>query len=141
MKVELCVPHFLRVTQALAFVSGFGLPIIAGCGSTSAPTTGGESDGASSEDAAYEASIIVGGGIGIPPYDGGPTGVVANHDAAIAYDGAVTGIGIYDGGPTGVAVQPDSSTVYDGGPLGIIVPFDGGHVVAGGPLAAPELPA
>jgi hypothetical protein len=124
MKLELRIPHFLRVTQALAFVSGFGLPIIAGCGSSSAPTTGGESDGASSEDAAYEATMIVGGGIGIPPYDG-----------------AVTGVAIYEGGPMGVTVQPDSSTVYDGGPLGIIVPFDGGHVVAGGPLAAPELPA
>ncbi|MGO9838964.1 MAG: hypothetical protein ACLP1X_32685 [Polyangiaceae bacterium] len=169
MRNDLRVPHFLRVTQALAFVSGFGLPLTIGCGGNAISSPAGtESDSSSLEDTGnadspgpfdpYDGSPLGlllddsgGGGIGVPPpYDGGPKGVMGHPDASVAYDGGVTGVGIYDGGPTGVVVHPDASMaydggptgviIYDGGPLGIIVAPDAGHVL-GGPLLPPELPA
>jgi hypothetical protein len=157
---DLRIPHFLRVTQALAFVSGFGLPVVVGCGgATFTPSTGAGSDASGLEGSSeYDgeplgvAPVPSGGGVSVPydgsshgasdspydPYDGAVTGVVP-YDGAVTgivypYDGAVTGVLPYDGGPTGVKV-------YDGGPLGIGIPLDGGHIVVGGPLPPPELPA
>jgi len=166
VKSDLSVPHFLRVTQALALVSGFGLPIAAGCGgSTFSSSSGTESDSGGSETASSDDGSVGqpapgGGGVNVPydgavlgviahPFDGGPTGVIIAYEAggggiSVPYDGSVTGVAIYDGGPTGVQPYDGAVTgvaIYDGGPLGIIVPLDGGHVLAGGPLLPPELPA
>jgi hypothetical protein len=133
--------HFLRVTQALARVSGIGISaaFFVACG--------GETVGA--------------------PYDGIPNGTRAcNVDAGEChpYDGAVTGVdtGVpYDGHVTGTAID-DSGIAYDGGPMGTApAPYDGAvtgvvpqpqdasaeagetdaNMGGGGPLMPPELPS
>jgi hypothetical protein len=151
MGTDLRTPHFLRVTQALALVSGIGMTVgmaLSACGgSVVITTTSSNDDSGSGQDGSY-------GGCGYGgcpgPYDGAPSGIVLFYDGGasgvidagayevgpggvVAYDGGPTGVGVYDGGPTGVVV-------YDGGPLGIGI-YDGGPIGIGGPLVAPELPA
>ncbi|MGH7272809.1 MAG: hypothetical protein ACREJ3_20455 [Polyangiaceae bacterium] len=144
------VPHFLRVTQALALVSGIGAPCAAlliaatDCGS-SAPSPGPGTC----------ANACVGAGVaaddGSPPYDG-----------SSAYDGSPLGVGVVT---WGVMVAPDASTPGSGdggaapdatslsdastdasesdgakGPSDAAFLFD--HIIiVGGPLAPPDLPA
>ncbi len=151
------VPHFLRVTRALALVSGLGLPAAAttGCGGavSTSPTSSSDDSGAlDGSTGGYDAQVgndasvcsgICGypywlhdsGATGVMAYDGGTTGVTAydgGSGGVMAYDGGSSGGGIYDGAIVGV--RP-----YDGGPLGIGVAPDGG-ILVGGPLIAPELP-
>jgi hypothetical protein len=148
MKSDLRIPHFLRVTQALAFVSGFGLPVTAGCGGAFTPEVGPESDGASSYDGSGQPSPGGGGVQPAPPYEGGVTGtmlpydgavtgVLVRPDASLAHDGGPTGVLPYDGAVTGIVVHPDASLAYDGGPTGVTI-YDGGptgiSIYDGGPL-------
>jgi hypothetical protein len=154
MADELRVPHFLRVTRALALVSGIGLPL-AGCGGALTTSSSNSDDSGAScsycedtgnspwgggDDGGMRCYGICepptwvgaydGGGSGVFPYDGGASGVAPYDGGGADVD---AGGMAYDGGPSGVAI-------YDGGLLGIAIPPDGGLVV-GGPLIAPELPA
>jgi len=158
MKIDARIPHFLRVTQALAFVSGFGLPMTAGCGGAFSPSAGTESDSGGS-DGAYAGDSPVGqpepgsGGVSVPPpappseggapgpadsgrvspFDGAVTGVVIHRDASVPYDGGPAGVGVYDGAVTGVIAYPDATVAYDGGPTGVAV-YDGGPLGIIAPL-------
>ncbi len=91
MKTHPRAPHFLRVTQALAFVSGLGTCFV-GCGGQ---TESGEAEDASSSQ--YDTGV--------------PLGVRAAPDAArFDCDGCVLGVSI---APDAAALN-DASGVYDG---------------------------
>jgi hypothetical protein len=105
------LPHFLRVTQTLALVSG----LVAGP-AAALEACGGSVEGGSGIDA------------GTTSYDGSPTGTAPSHD----YDGGPLGR-VYDGGPIGTGPVPvDAGIVaYDGGPTGTVAidsGYDGGPV-------------
>jgi hypothetical protein len=115
-------PHFLRVVQALSFVSGFG-PVavvtgatLLGCGSSD----GGRVFGASTCPDANEC----GGGVHVSP------------DAAFDSAGIITGT-------LPACEVNDAGQCIDGAVVGggIGVPPDAGHdaTILGGPLSPPEL--
>jgi hypothetical protein len=122
------VPHFLRFTQALALVSGLGLPcamLVTACGGDESPSTsdGGNAEGSVADgysgSAACDAcgiSSYDGGVLGTAPYDGGG-GIEPAPDAGVA------------DGFSGIMVSPDASADAE---------IEGG---GGGPLAPPDLPA
>ncbi len=118
------VPHFLRFTQALVFVSGLGLPAAAlavGCG--------GETVATSSSDDAGVAD--------------GFSGTVCHGCGISAYDGGVMGTAPYEG-DSGISFVPDASV--EDGFSGIGLPPDASADAeieggGGGPLAPPDLPA
>jgi hypothetical protein len=159
---ELRVPHFLRVTQALALVSGIGLPgaLLGACGGAFATTgDGGGGDGQSAvcDDACAGGVRADDGAVPLPApppgydgapvgvvvsdasYDGSPVGVVPIRDASYPYDGRPVGVLPYDGGPVGIIIP------YDGGPVGVVPITDSGLlrdvILIGGPLDPPDLPA
>jgi hypothetical protein len=114
-------PHFLRVAQALAFVSGAG-PVAVAAGIALA----GCSSGSSVQGA-------------LCPEDASCAGNPS--DSSVAYDGFVTGVapydaGAYDGQVTGIGINPDSGGIK-------FPPADAAAEagLVGGPLLAPELPA
>jgi hypothetical protein len=125
-------PHFLRVVQALAFVSGLGpVGIVA---SVTACSSSGDLGADASADA----------------YTGIPSGVAPVFpDAADApiYDGQALGLFPYDGQVLGA--QDTGLTEDDAGPLdantdGTLADAaidSSGPVPIGGPLYPPELPA
>ncbi len=94
------IPHYLRVTRAVALVSSLATPVIAvACGgSTDTPTPQGGGDAAA--DGQYG---------GIVGYDGGPNGVVA-----------------FEGGPNGVVAYDAGPEVHEGGPIGVVPYVDAG---------------
>jgi hypothetical protein len=116
-------PHFLRVVQALAFVSGVG---------PAATLAGGALLGCSSSSAqgvlACPEDASCGGGVasdGSFPFDGFVTGVVPIE--AGAYDGHVVGVVANPDGGGGIQSPPGDASAEVG--------------LVGGPLVAPELPA
>jgi hypothetical protein len=142
---DLRVPHFLRVTRALALVSGIGgLPaamIVACGGSSTASDDGGAYDGVAMGISPQPCADACGGGVmaddsPASPYDGFAAGV---------YDGSPMGVIAmpYDGGPLGVVIHPDASP-YDGRVMGVVPITDASFhdvIAIGGPLDPPELPA
>jgi hypothetical protein len=109
------IPHFLRVTRALALASGMIVPLAAvteGCGGAVVRQEPGPTDlaaDATPEDANTPSlvgdadSTYDGWGAGTSGYEGGSTGL----DAGIPYEG----------GPVGVGPIPDSG--YEGGTIGV----------------------
>ena len=117
-------PHFLRVAQALALVSGFGPVVLlftfndlAGC-------------------SAREQHAI---GVGLPPYDA----YVGETDDSPSFGGGI-GFSPDSTGVTGMFPPPDAGR---DAPLGADTLAPGGdadadgHAEGGGPLSPPELPA
>jgi len=121
-------PHFLRVTQALALVSGLGTcfagagAVIVGCsgdqcgryGSCFSPEMG---DAAKDQGSPYDLSLDASrladvlNGIGVAPEDsgGGEASVEASVDASL--DASPSDVGTNDGFfVTGVGVPPHAST-------------------------------
>ena len=143
------IPHFLRVTQALALVSGIGAPAApmlatVDCGGSSDVVQGSDgSDDGNSNGA--EVGSASGGGV-MPAYDGSPAGVVAMpHDSGLdAKDEVAMGGGVMadTGVPNdatkpaedapfdvvvfdvvnGISIPPDAP--YEGRPMGVIIMRD-----------------
>lgn len=142
MKTAIRTPHFLRVTQALALVSGLGIPL-AGCGGEAfRDGPDGIEDGAVDGGEVPDALLL---GIGPPPHPDSSacTGICDLPDAfsgsRVAPDAEVPccavpvpeGIGLppnpdagacricgaTDSGPVcnGICVAPDASWIDDGG--------------------------
>jgi hypothetical protein len=162
------VPHFLRVTQALAFVSGVGAPaaamLVASADCGGAAFSGAPECDACASDAVGTSDDFAPGVVA--PYDGRSVGVAplpndASSDAArdAPYDGISVGVTPLpgDGSLPGIRVSPDAA--YDGRPMGVIplpggdaasdaaffpgilIPPDASLLDGGGPLPPPELPA
>jgi hypothetical protein len=161
------VPHFLRVTQALAFVSGVAFPaaamLVASADCGGAAFSGAPACDACASDAVATSDDFVPDVVA--PYDGRPLGVAplpgdASSDAArdAPYDGVAAGVTPLpgDGSLPGIRISPDAA--YDGRPMGVIplprdaasdaVPFpgilippDASLLDSGGPLPPPEFPA
>lgn len=146
------LPHFLRVTRALAFVSGLGIPLTGACGgalatsSTDSGTTMDDGPNAVGSDDANPlppASGVVfypvgsSSGGGYPPVEPGDSGVVLPYGNGVdAGPTEPVDAAVAEAGPTDSGVIP----VYDGALLGVmVIPNDACCI--GGPLIAPELPA
>jgi hypothetical protein len=149
-RMDRTLPHFLRVTRALAFVSGVAFvpacggavegdgqgkcesPPYDGCWMGSPTIYDGGSTGIDAPFNAYD-----GGPMGTPPYNGIDAGIVA-------YDGGPMGTAPYDGSAAGI----DAAPPHDGSADGDVDVADAGLADApsdvlqgGGPLAPPDLPA
>lgn len=151
------VPHFLRVTQALAFVSGIGLPAMAACGGSvlvSASDSGVEDAGAGDDRSPVSSSsgpgpynpVYGGSSSGAGVYDPGSSSAamyIPGSSGASVYSPGYAGV---DAGPTGVLNSgPADAVAYDGGDTGVAfydgAPLGVGVLEGGGPLVPPELPA
>jgi hypothetical protein len=159
------VPHFLRVTQALAFVSGVGAPVAAmlvataDCGGTAFSGTlacdacGNDALASSDGFAPGVLAPVDGSALDVlasadgsrdAPYDGIRFGVTPLPSDA-ASDASLPGIVIpidaaYDGRVMGVMPLPGDAASEHSFP-GILIPPDAALLDGGGPLLPPELPA
>jgi hypothetical protein len=103
MKTPGATPHFLRVTQALAFVSGLGLPLL-GCGG------GVVKDTDAATDCDGECVVVTG-------TRAEPEASVDDVVSGVVVDAGITmGVSAEEAGPPDSAV-PDTGGSFDGGPL------------------------
>jgi hypothetical protein len=163
------VPHFLRVTQALAFVSGVGAPSAAMLVAT-ADCGGAAFSGAPACDACGSDAPASSDGFApgvVAPVDGSPPDVLASADGSrdsptdAPYDGIRVGVtplpsdAASDASLPGIVIPIDAA--YDGRPMGVMplpgdaasdrsfpgiqIPPDAALLDGGGPLLPPELAA
>jgi len=113
------LPHFLRVTQTLALVSGLvAVPtaLIEGCGGAI------EGDGSSTSEGNHKGFAN--------DYDGGPVGTrIVNDGGPVGFRADDAAIPVYDGGPMGSrAVDAGVIVVEGGADAPYDAPYDGGPV-------------
>jgi hypothetical protein len=117
VKTSAPAPHYLRVTQALALVSGLGLPLF-GCGgreecSTSACEDAPAPDGTLSDSPS-------GGDVGAAG-DAGSEGFGASGDGEVGGDAGAAGDAGFSDGPSGesgdATVGDARDATLDAGPL------------------------
>jgi hypothetical protein len=116
MKKSNPTPHFLRVTQALAFVSGLGLPFSSACGGRAEECKAGECEDAFAADGPIATGTLPGPGLDAG-FEATPGGDVGAAGEASLGEAEVADAGFSDGsfGEAGDATVRDAT--LDGGPL------------------------
>ena len=129
------MPHFLRVTRALAFMSGGALPLgAAACGMATYEVL---PEPANCDAACSDGALADGPSLS---YDGRAVGLLPAPDSGpYGYDGQAIGVSpAPDAADDAEAAADAADAASDATPPDS---SDSGHLIIGGPLMPPELPS